>query len=42
MLESIWITSARRLSATASGKIQKHELVRIVTTERDTVQAEQQ
>jgi non-ribosomal peptide synthetase component E (peptide arylation enzyme) len=29
------------LSATASGKIQKHELVRIITTERDAVQAEQ-
>ena len=29
------------LSATASGKIQKHELVRIVTTERDRVSREQ-
>lgn len=29
------------LSATASGKIQKHELVRIVTTERDQVAREQ-
>jgi len=30
------------LSATASGKIQKHELVRIITTERDSAQADQQ